>query len=77
MSDSARYEEIKYLRRNGVTFSKEARYACYYFKGELTNPEAQALSDSDVVLIIDEGYHNFGSEFKREGNNFWGKIYTD
>jgi hypothetical protein len=72
-----RYAQLKHFRLNGVNFKKVPDYGCYRFSGELTTPEAQALSDNDILIIIDEGSYNFGSEFNREGNKFWGKIYTD
>ena len=76
MGNHERYQQIKHLK-DGVKFSKSSSYACYYFSGELITPEAQALSDRDILIIIDGGSYNFGSEFTRNGNKFWGKIYTD
>lgn len=72
------YEKIKHLRsKEHMDFTGKASYACHEFSGTLLSDEAKALSNDQILLLMDTGNLCFGGKIRRNGDRFFGKYYTD
>lgn len=77
---SARYNEIKHLRKD-FKWSGESKYAHNTWRAEAQTEEAAALSAMDVMILADQGNLCFGgtsSSFTSQGvKTFSGTYNTD
>lgn len=72
------YKTIVHLKGSEhMTFSKIPKYARTSFKGELLSVEAKALTDAQILLLMDSGNLCFGGTIHRTGDKFHGSYYTD
>lgn len=77
----SRWDEIKHLVHR-FEITKTPGYANFQYRAVTTDPEASALSSSDVMLIADSGNLCFGGRngMKRQDGDktiFTGVVHTD
>ena len=72
------FEQIMHLRAaEHMKFSSNPQYAHTTFSGELLSEEAQALTNQEILLIMDHGNLCFGGSCSKVGNKFSGRYNTD
>ena len=71
-----RYQEIRHLAES-LNIKRTPEYAHTRFTGELTTPEAKALSELDLALIADRGNLCFGATCTKSNDRFSGSYNTD
>lgn len=72
------YEKIKHLRsKEHMEVTGKSCYAHNKFSGKLLSDEAKALSNAQILLLMDSGNLCFGGEISRSGDNFSGRYNTD
>jgi len=71
-----RFADISHLSKE-LSLTKNPQYGHTKFSGELTTPEARALSELDLALIADHGNLCFGGECTKIGDKFFGSYNVD
>lgn len=72
------FDLIKHLRKpEHIKFSISPKYAHTTFSGELLSEEAQALTNQEILLLMDYGNLCFGGSCSKVGNKFYGSYNTD
>lgn len=72
------YKTIVHLKGSEhMSFSKIPEYYRVSFRGELLSDEAKALTDAQILLLMDSGNLCFGGSIHRNGDKFHGSYYTD
>ena len=72
------FEQIMHLRAaEHIKFSSNPQYAHTTFSGELLSEEAQALTNQEILLLMDHGNLCFGGSCSKVGNKFSGRFNTD
>jgi len=58
---------------------KTSGYAHYKFSGKVKRKFKDILNESDIIMIIDNGYSSFGSScfYNKETGDFGGRVNTD
>lgn len=69
-----RVQQIKHLLPS-LKVTKNPDYGRTHFKGVLTTPETQALSEFDLAILIDSCC--FGGSCMKSGNTFSGYYFID
>lgn len=72
------FEQLMHLRAaEHMKFSTSSKYAHTTFSGELLSEEAQALTNQEILLLMDHGNLCFGGSCSKVGNKFSGRFNTD
>ena len=62
-------------------YKKVSKYANYEFQGEITDRLIEVLgrepTSNEIIMLVDNGSHNFGASCSISGRRFSGYVNTD